>query len=331
MFDVISWYPSRLASTSRLDDPGHSVDMSSLTLMVELVGATKRVLDVGCAKGGLAAILRQRGCTVSGIDLDGEAAEAARPHLERLVIADVETVDLAEAFEGERFDVVVLGDVLGHLRDPLSVLRKVRMVLADRGSVVASIPNIAHGSVRLAVMAGRFEYQDEGLLDRSRIRFFTRRSIEAMFDEAGMVPTDLRRATAGFFDTLVPLRQGDFAPGVVEAVETDPESRTHQFVLRAVRDDADAEVSRLRASDQSHRATNVALRAEVSALGATARSAIARAEDADRLIADLTARLKGTADERDAVRDELDRVLATRTMRWSRRARLLYAELRALA
>src|SRR3712207_1554214 len=216
------------------------VDLSnqnnSHTLMVELVGGTKRVLDVGCATGYLAQALVERGCTVSGVESDEEAAEEARPHLAQLVIGDIETLDLGEAFGEDRFDVIVFGDVLEHLRDPLAALRSARRLLADRGSVVASIPNIAHGSVRLALLAGRFDYQPLGLLDTTHIRFFTRSSVEKLFRQADLVPVDVRRTTAGFFDTPVPVSEAEFPSEVVDAVLADPESTTYQFVLRAVPD-----------------------------------------------------------------------------------------------
>jgi 2-polyprenyl-3-methyl-5-hydroxy-6-metoxy-1,4-benzoquinol methylase len=312
---------------------------NSHTLMVELVGGSKRVLDVGCATGFLARALGERGCTVSGLEFDAEAAEEARPHLEKLVVGDVETLDLAEAFADSlahaRFDVVVFGDVLEHLRDPLAALRNARRVLADRGSIVASIPNVAHGSVRLALMAGRFDYQPLGLLDSTHIRFFTRASIEELFREAGMVPVDVRRTTAGFFDTPVPVAESELAPEVVDAVLADPESATYQFVLRAVADDADAAVARLHASDESLRARVADLEAELASVRRQGQEALARAEDADKRAADLEARLTGTAEELDQARaelyrvdTELERLLATRTMRWSRSARTVYGHVR---
>ncbi|MGI8809727.1 MAG: methyltransferase domain-containing protein [Acidimicrobiales bacterium] len=317
------------------------VDLSnrnnSHTLMVELVGGTKRVLDVGCATGYLAQALVERGCTVSGLESDTEAAEVARPHLERLVIGDIETMDLAEAFGDDRFDVIVFGDVLEHLRDPLAALRKAKSLLAERGSVVASIPNIAHGSVRLALLAGRFDYQELGLLDSTHVRFFTRSSIEDLFREAGMVPIDVRRTTAGFFDTPVPVRESEFRPEVVDAVLADPESATYQFVLRAVPDDADAAVAQLRSDAEAQRARIATLEADLAGAGRTVQELLARAEQAEKRADELESRLAGTGEELDGaraefdgLRDHLDEVLATRTMRWSRQVRSVYSRLRAL-
>jgi len=325
-----------------MDGPRYDSDVdlsnrnNSHTLMVELVGGTKRVLDVGCATGYLAEALVERGCIVSGLEHDEKAAEAARPHLERLVIGDLETMDLAEAFGDERFDVIVFGDVLEHLRDPLAVLRSAGRLLAERGSVVASIPNIAHGSVRLALLAGRFDYQELGLLDSTHVRFFTRSSIEALFREAGMVPIDVRRTTAGFFDTPVPVREEEFPPEVVDAVLADPESATYQFVLSAVLDDAGAAIAKLRADAEAQRARIAVLNDEL----ATARAVQelqARAENGEKRAADLEARLAGTAEELDLTRTALDDLRAhldelhgTRIMRWSQPARTAYSRLRAL-
>jgi 2-polyprenyl-3-methyl-5-hydroxy-6-metoxy-1,4-benzoquinol methylase len=326
-----------------MDGPRYDTDVdlsnhnNSHTLMVELVGGTKRVLDVGCATGYLAEALVERGCTVSGVESDEEAAEEARPHLERLVIGDVETMDLAETFGDDRFDVIVFGDVLEHLRDPLPVLRRAKALLADGGSVVASIPNIAHGSVRLALLAGRFDYQDLGLLDSTHVRFFTRSSVENLFRDAGMVPIDVRRTTAGFFDTPVRVSEGEFAPEVVDAVRADPEAQTYQFVLKAVLDDADAAVAQLRADAEAQRDHIGVLEAALAAARVMAQESQGRAEDADKRAADLENRLAGAVEELDAMRAELaglrahlDELHATRTMRWTHQAREAYSRLRRL-
>ena len=244
---------------------------------------------------------------------------------------------MLENVADDRFDVIVFGDVLEHLRDPLVVLRKAKALLADRGSVVASIPNIAHGSVRLALLAGRFDYQELGLLDSTHVRFFTRSSVEDLFREAGLVPIDVRRTTAGFFDTPVPVTEAEFASEVVDTVMADPESATYQFVLRAVPDDADAAVAKLRADAEAQRARIAKLEDELATARRAVQELVARAEEGDKRADDLGSRLAGTAEELDRSRTELDalrahleELLATRTMRWSHQAREVYSQLRAL-
>ncbi|MGH9152500.1 MAG: class I SAM-dependent methyltransferase, partial [Acidimicrobiales bacterium] len=213
---------------------------TSHALLIELVGRDKRVLDVGCASGYLGETLRQQGCTVAGVEYDAEAAEAAKAVLDEVVVGDVGELDLVGHFGAGSFDAVVFGDVLEHVVDPAGVLRRLRPLLAPGGAAVVSIPNVAHGAVRLSLMSGRFDYRPLGLLDDTHLRFFTRDSLHDLLAEAGFVAVDVRRTVAGVFDTEVAVRREDFDDHVVEAVEDDPDATTYQFVVKAVpRDEAE--------------------------------------------------------------------------------------------
>ena len=219
-----------------------SNDNTSHAIVAALVGQAKRVLDVGCSTGYLARILRGNGNVVSGVEIDPEAAEQARPVLDKLVVGDVESMDFTDHFEEGSFDVVVFADVLEHVRDPAAVLRRVSSLLAPGGSAVLSIPNVAHGSVRLALLEGRFEYRPLGLLDDTHLRFFTRSSLDAMLASAGFRAVEVRRTTADAFATEIPLTEGNFSAELVDRVRADTEAHTYQFVLRAV-PDADLTIS----------------------------------------------------------------------------------------
>jgi 2-polyprenyl-3-methyl-5-hydroxy-6-metoxy-1,4-benzoquinol methylase/uncharacterized coiled-coil protein SlyX len=205
----------------------------SHTLIVELVGRDKRVLDVGTSTGYLAKVLVQRGCSVTGIELDLEAARKAEEHCERVIVGDVETLDPYEELGGKLFDVIVFGDVLEHLKGPLRALLRLRPFLRSEGYVVASIPNVAHGSVRLALLQGKFEYHPQGLLDDTHLRFFTRESVERLFDDAGFEITGLERTTREVFDTEIEIDEELVTEEVLHLVRRDPESLTYQFVLMA--------------------------------------------------------------------------------------------------
>lgn len=142
------------------------------TKIVELIGHGRRVLDVGCGDGYLAAFLTQsRGGRVVGIECEPEAAAMARRSCETVVVGKVEEGVLS-AVSGP-FDVIVFADVLEHLQEPGEALRAVRPLLAGGGYLLLSLPNVVHWEVRRAVIAGRFEYTKTGLLDRSHLRFFT--------------------------------------------------------------------------------------------------------------------------------------------------------------
>jgi GT2 family glycosyltransferase/2-polyprenyl-3-methyl-5-hydroxy-6-metoxy-1,4-benzoquinol methylase/glycosyltransferase involved in cell wall biosynthesis len=219
------------------------VDLSDLntarTQLVLMAGTGRTVLETGPATGYITRALTERGCRVTGIEIDPVAAKQAAAYAERVIVGDLETVDFQEAFGEQRFDVVMFGDVLEHLVDPLAVLVRVRSILAPRGFVVASVPNVAHGSVRLALLAGRFEYSSEGLLDRTHLRFFTRETIMQLFDDAGYRIEELGQTTADPFGTEVPLREEDVPPHVTAAIRSLPDADAYQFLVKAfpLRDD----------------------------------------------------------------------------------------------
>jgi O-antigen biosynthesis protein len=202
---------------------------------VEFVGRGKRVLDVGCAAGDLARVLVERSCAVTGIEIDPEAAHQAETHCERVVVGDVEELDLSELLGDEAFDVIVFGDTLEHLKDPLRTLDRLKPFLRSEGYVVASIPNVAHGSVRLALIQGKFRYSPLGLLDNTHLRFFTRASVEQLFEDAGFLITGLKRTLRGIFDTEIEIEEALIPDEVLELVQADLESSTYQFVLAAHR------------------------------------------------------------------------------------------------
>jgi SAM-dependent methyltransferase len=144
----------------------------------------RRVLDVGCGAGRLGEALKARQpAEVVGIELDPEAAAAARGRLDRVVCGDVER--LGEDFGPAAFDAVVAGDVLEHLRDPAALLRKVRRWLKPGGRLVASVPNVGHHTVVRGLLAGDWTYESAGLLDHTHLRFFTRRSFGELLARCG--------------------------------------------------------------------------------------------------------------------------------------------------
>lgn len=223
---------------------------SGHTLLVEMCGANKRVLEAGCATGYVSKVLTERGCKVTGLDVDEDAVQRAARYCERTLVADLETFDLSQEFEPHSFDVAMFGDVLEHLRDPVGVLRRVRPLLTPDGYVVASIPNVAHGAVRLSLLTGRFDYRPTGLLDDTHVRFFTRESIGDMFQEAGFVVVETRRTVVGIFETEIPLDPEAFDPDVVERIADEEESTTYQFVVKAVIDNGLDAVRRLHEREQ---------------------------------------------------------------------------------
>jgi 2-polyprenyl-3-methyl-5-hydroxy-6-metoxy-1,4-benzoquinol methylase len=206
--------------------------------VVRLVGADQRVLELGPAAGHMTRVLRDRGCTVVGIEVDPEMAGQAAAFAERVIVGDLDGLDLAEELGSDRFDVIVAADVLEHLADPLSALRALRRYLAPEGYFVISLPNVAHGSVRIALLQGHFDYQNVGLLDTTHLRFFTRESIGRLLDDAELAAAEIFHQQLDIVASEVPFDPARVPPELLEELSRDPEARTYQFVIKAVPLDA---------------------------------------------------------------------------------------------
>jgi methionine biosynthesis protein MetW len=151
------------------------------------------VFDIGCGEGQLASIITEKGCQVDGMDIKLDRLTDARRHYKNVYEGDIETFDFNH--HGCKYDAVVFSDVLEHLKRPERVLKKAPLLIKDKGKVLISLPNVAYFLNRLALLRGRWDYQDEGILDRTHLRFFTmltgRKLIEASGFSIGETVSEL--------------------------------------------------------------------------------------------------------------------------------------------
>jgi GT2 family glycosyltransferase/2-polyprenyl-3-methyl-5-hydroxy-6-metoxy-1,4-benzoquinol methylase/tetratricopeptide (TPR) repeat protein len=188
----------------------------------------RRILDVGCGAGRLGELLKTRqGAHVTGIEMNARAAEAARSRVDQVIVGDVESAELAVG-EGA-FDCVVCADVLEHLREPERLVSRIGKWLAPGGSLVGSVPNARHHSVIGGLLEGNWTYQAAGLLDRTHVRFFTRREIEKLFYRAGFEISDWQVVPGpGYEDWDRAGRPGSVRVGKL-AIEGLPPSEAEEF------------------------------------------------------------------------------------------------------
>ena len=225
----------RKESAPRYDFEEIDLDSDSVhSDVVKLVDRGSRVLELGPATGYMTHAFVERDCTVVGIELDADMAERAEEFAERIIVGDLDKLDLEAELGEERFDAIVAADVLEHLRDPLAVLEDLERFLKPDGCFVISFPNVAHGSVRLSLLTGRFDYQEIGLLDSTHLRFFTRESFEELLDEAELGLAILHRHELNLDASEVPFDVDMVPTDLRERLEGDPDARTYQYVVKAV-------------------------------------------------------------------------------------------------
>jgi predicted TPR repeat methyltransferase len=158
---------------------------SSHRILIDLIrrhaphGGT--LLDLGAAGGELGSAVREHFDRTIGFEYNVDCVGDLQGRFDAVAIADLERV--RELPRG--VDVVVLADVLEHLRSPARALGLVRDALAENGHVFISVPNIANVTVRLGLLFGIFEYRDRGILDHTHLRFYTVRTIRREVENAG--------------------------------------------------------------------------------------------------------------------------------------------------
>ncbi|MFY9782206.1 MAG: class I SAM-dependent methyltransferase [Acidimicrobiales bacterium] len=212
-------------------------DNNSHAAMLRMVGSNKRVLEAGCASGHVSEKLHAQGCRVVGIEVDASVVEPAAQWLERVIVGSFDDQALWHELEGEVFDAILFGDVLEHLKDPLTTLRESLDHLSPSGMVIISVPNIAHADVKIALLNGAFPYSDDGLLDRTHISFFTKEGLLQLVRDAGLAVVEFVRVTVPVFHTELGVKKDDVSDEALEAVLKDREAETYQFVVKCVRDD----------------------------------------------------------------------------------------------
>ncbi|HWL42900.1 MAG TPA: methyltransferase domain-containing protein [Ilumatobacter sp.] len=201
---------------------------------ISMVGSGGRVLEVGCSVGHVTEHLVAAGNVVIGIEVDAEAAEQARRFATQVHVADLDRTRLTDIVE-PGFDVVLFGDVLEHLREPERALADAVSLLGPDGRVVISVPHVGFVDVRLMLLEGRWEYQPEGLLDRTHLRWFTRAGLAELLAGAHLTATRIERVRGAAYESGLPATPGRHGAEVLRFVLADPEATTYQFVLEARR------------------------------------------------------------------------------------------------
>lgn len=214
------------------ETPNHAANK-----ILAAVPPESKVLEIGCSSGTQTKALKEiLACNVTGIEINESAAKEAKKFCENLIIGDIENIDLKKSLDENTFDLVIMSDVLEHLRDPNSVLTKIKpFIKKDHGMVLASIPNIAHASICLELARGRFDYRDFGLLDDTHIRFFTKKTIANLFESSGYHIQKWDRVIKNPQETEFKTQPLNHEESIFLSYieKVNPEAHTYQFVVTA--------------------------------------------------------------------------------------------------
>jgi len=215
--------------------PAH--DVCNLDLLSFIPINSKKLIEIGCSSGAMAREFKfiSPKCNYLGVEIMPLYSELAKRYCDEVLLMDIE--DASESFfirNSER-DCWIFGDTLEHLRDPWSVLKRIRAVIPETGTVLACIPNVQHWTVQAKISTGDFKYQTSGLLDKTHLRFFTRKTIYEMFDDAGFKIID------GLTRILIDPSQDKFLPIIGQmaaAAGENPEiaieeAKIFQFIIKA--------------------------------------------------------------------------------------------------
>lgn len=190
------------------------------------------VLDVGTGSGALGRYLSQQlSCIVDGITHNEAEAQLARAHYRSVVVADLDAAELADLFADARYDYIVCADVLEHLRAPERVLNACHAKLAEDGRLLVSVPNAGYIGLIGELMAGEFRYREEGLLDRTHLRFYTRHSLLRFLAEHGFASESIQEIVRELPDSEFGPVFDLLPPAVSRYLLGFDDGLTYQFVI----------------------------------------------------------------------------------------------------
>lgn len=151
----------------------------------------RTVVEIGCAAGRFASAYQtiNPGVRYLGVELFEDAAQKAEDIMDSVIIGSIEDTDvfaeLEDILEESEIDVLVFGDVLEHLLDPWAVVAKFKQLMSPNGYCVVCIPNISHWTILAGLLHGEWNYADSGLLDKTHLRFFTKKTMIELFQNTG--------------------------------------------------------------------------------------------------------------------------------------------------
>ncbi len=218
---------SALRYTRRI---GNNPEMAHNKILSRIHNGMK-ILEFGPATGVMTKVLKEEmECEVSIVEIDPIAYQEAMKYAADGLCGDIETLEWLPYFKGKRFDAVIFVDVLEHLRNSEEVLQKAGELLAEDGSIMISVPNIAHNSVIIQLLQNQFLYQNTGILDYTHVHHFTFSELERMCNDAGYGMVYLDATYIGVGKNEFDIFYEDIDPLIAEILRRRPFGEVYQHI-----------------------------------------------------------------------------------------------------
>lgn len=202
--------------------------------VVRMIGKNQRVLEIGSGPGSITKQLKGTGdCRITALEIDPVAIELVKPFCEAVHSADLNASDWDNVLVGQKFEVVLAADVLEHVYNPLAVLNKMASLVSDGGRVVLSLPHVGHSAIAACLLLEDFDYRDWGLLDKTHIRFFGLKNIQALVLDAGLAITRVEFVVRHPDETEFADKWEKLSSSVQQALLTNRYGYVYQVVLEA--------------------------------------------------------------------------------------------------
>ena len=235
--------PSEKIEVNQAKRYSHCVDLQNDNNAQALIGhhyvtAGATVLDVGCACGDLGeALHRHKQVTVYGMEYNQESIQVA---LQTNAFKHIHRVDLNNFLPEEfqqyygKFDYIIFSDVLEHILEPQKILNAFKVFLNEKGAFLISFPNIAHASIKMNLLLDDWTYTDIGLLDKTHIKFFTRKSIPTFLAEINLKIIEMKYTVVDRQGSQPTTPWKELPPYVLRSIYKNPHSFIFQYVLKVV-------------------------------------------------------------------------------------------------
>jgi beta-1,4-mannosyl-glycoprotein beta-1,4-N-acetylglucosaminyltransferase len=208
---------------------------SSWAFLCNKISESSDVLEFGPSYGYMTRYLKEKKLSrVTIVEYDAECANIASEFAEKTVVADIErSSEWVSPLADDRFDFIVFGDVLEHLRDPKTTILEAIKFLRPGGCLLVSLPNVGHNSVLIDLFNGKFEYRKIGIMDETHLRFFTLDSAKKLIESTGMRVEHVDKVVVPEEETFIRATVDDLPAKIRPFVRDRSDGQVYQYVLTA--------------------------------------------------------------------------------------------------